>query len=1074
MEKVTEKNVNQNLPVPNKAQEDCINNTTQGQYLIIAGPGTGKTFTVTRKIRHMIENEGVDATRILCLTFSNTAAREMKSKIGNEYPVNVYTYHEFCLTIMENYPTQFDNPNHRIITDALKRTLISECIGEINPVAYNNEKYNPYQYTNDILEGIEEIKKNRLKKQEYFNNLENNPLWKPRLKFLQEQQNVKFTKKRQAEITSLTENIDKKTELWTFYELYSKKMRDLNYIDFYDMINQVLEKFEEDNSYLAEEVAQNYDYILVDEYQDTNKAQNDIVFCLAKHCPNIFVVGDDDQIIYTFQGAKLDTIENFLANFPNVRVKCLVENNRSTQNILDVSKEISLLQNEFCKFMEDKSDTKTKKKFWADKHIDLRICSMPEFKKLNIEKNLISPKTSKVYDIHKPVEFYGFDSSTDERDYIVGMIKNIVHSVNCPEKLSEIAVFTRTNAELYDYEAYLRANGIPVEITGGKNIFKINSVNVLLTYMQFLINPEKYSCKIMSYLLFYPFHINPKDFNTLYSLKSHYRSLRDNMEHLLRKGITEAHLLKRLKGFLDINSKTLIEQLKELLDDKTQTVFDYDGLKNFTETYDYLQKYITKESFVNSILETGNKTGIFTYYFNEDLNKLENIKGIKKLIEEAEAFYSINFNKGSSFSSFVEYLTNLQESGSEINLDKENKPLNAVQLSTYHSSKGREFEYVFMPALTSIKWESSSSSYKEKIPQFSNGLSFDELDEKQTQAKFLDNLKLLYVGMTRAKKSLVLSAATDGSKSGKLSWFIEKIKAKLINNADLLICPEKTEMNVLENPKYEYNYSEEFADFIKNHIPSSFSASSLNAYRTCPKAYFYRYILGLSPSAGSQDNLTFGNAVHLAFQYATEEAVKNKEYPDNKEVYEVFEKYINENSADHPDNLKKCGKDAIFGENGYYETFKNIQPAEKLEAGAEYKMNYTEDDITFNGSIDRVDKNSDNSYTIYDYKTGKNIDGITKNGNQSDYYYQIALYKYMYKKYNNLKDDVDISTCFIYPLKADNYHLKINVSNEECQEIVEELRGFVKNIREMKFDKPQKCPDGKNCAFKAICAKQII
>ena len=109
--------------------------------------------------------------------------------------------------------------------------------------------------------------------------------------------------------------------------------------------------------------------------------------------------------------------------------------------------------------------------------------------------------------------------------------------------------------------------------------------------------------------------------------------------------------MKRLKGFLDINSKTLIEQLKDLLDDKTQTVFDYNGLKNFVDTYDKLQKYITKENYVNSLIEIGNKTGIFNYYFNEDLNKMENIKGIKKLITEADAYYKIN--QGSSFSAFV-------------------------------------------------------------------------------------------------------------------------------------------------------------------------------------------------------------------------------------------------------------------------------------------------------------------------------------------------------------------------------------------------------------------------------------
>ena len=111
MENVLEKENTKKLPEPNAKQKECIYNTKLGKYLVLAGPGTGKTFTVTRKIKHMIENEGVEPQKILCLTFSNTAAREMKTKIGENYDVNVFTYHEFCLNIMEEFPEQFDNEN---------------------------------------------------------------------------------------------------------------------------------------------------------------------------------------------------------------------------------------------------------------------------------------------------------------------------------------------------------------------------------------------------------------------------------------------------------------------------------------------------------------------------------------------------------------------------------------------------------------------------------------------------------------------------------------------------------------------------------------------------------------------------------------------------------------------------------------------------------------------------------------------------------------------------------------------------------------------------------------------------
>lgn len=145
-------------------------------------------------------------------------------------------------------------------------------------------------------------------------------------------------KTRYNEIEKIKTNIEKAKELWNIYEVYATKMFQENYIDFSDMINFVLDQFEADNAFLKE-IAGQYKYFLVDEYQDTNSLQNAIIFNLLDGVEeqNIFVVGDDDQIIYGFQGAKSDNIENFLTRFPDTKVICLEENNRSAQNILDLS-----------------------------------------------------------------------------------------------------------------------------------------------------------------------------------------------------------------------------------------------------------------------------------------------------------------------------------------------------------------------------------------------------------------------------------------------------------------------------------------------------------------------------------------------------------------------------------------------------------------------------------------------------------------------------------------------------------------------------------------------------------------
>lgn len=1074
MEKVLEKDEIKKLPEPNDKQKECIYNTKYGKYLVIAGPGTGKTFTVTRKIKHLIEEDNVEPESILCLTFSNTAAREMKTKIGENYEIDVFTYHEFCLNIMEEFPEQFDIEHTDIITDAHKRNIVKECIDELKPTAYNNEKNNPYQYSQDILDGIEEIKKYRMTRDEFFKNLEQNPMWIKHLKELTDEQIENPTKGKKDDIESLSKKIAQMKELWSFYELYTHKMKELNYIDFHDMINMVLEKFEDEDSSLLEEIAKKYEYILVDEYQDTNKAQNDVVFALSKYCPNIFVVGDDDQIIYTFQGANLDTIENFLDNFKDeVKVICLTDNNRSTQTILDISQKLAEEQNEFCEFMLSKSKlNKAQKEFYSTNKINLRICSKPKFESLNITKDLKSPKTSKVFNKNKPVEYYSFEDSSDELEFVVQKIKDIIASENRPERLSEIAILARTNEELKEYETLLKINGIKVEITGGKNIFDINSVNMLITYMQFLVNPEFYSDKLLSYLLSQPFHIDPRDYKTIYSHKSHYSTLADNILSLLDKGLSEEDLRIRIENILKSNSNSITDDIKNLLETKPKTLYNEEKLKDFIKTYEYLKNYITNENYANSLYEIGSKTGIFQYYLHDKINRVENIKGVKKLLDEANAYFAIHKDKENSFSQFVDYLTKMLDGGIKINLDKEEKPLDAIQLSTYHASKGREFEYVFMPSLTSIKWESSSSSYKDKIPLATDLKTAEELNEKQAQTKFLDNIKLLYVGMTRAKHTLYLSAIENSTKEGKLSWYIRQLKEKFQDNKDIIIYPEKPEIQGLDKIKNDYDYKTEFEEFIRNRFQKSYSASSLNKYRKCPREYFYEYILGLKSNSGANDNSTYGLAVHKAFQYTINYALEHKKYPDVEDVYMIFAQTIDELPCENPENMKQSGREHIFSNGKYYDTFKSISNPESLKSQAELTLNYTDaNGINFRGSIDRIDENSDGTYSIYDYKTGTNSDGITKGGNHSDYFYQIGFYKYLYKKQFGV--NADISTTFIYPLIEDCHVMK-DIPDEICEEIAKEFDEIINKIHNLEFDRPKKCKNDSFCSYKSLCKMNVI
>lgn len=333
---------------PNAMQQKAID-ILKGQVMLLAGPGTGKTFTVIHRIEKMLA-EGIEPSSILCLTFSDAAANEMRQRLIKKMgviasSVDIYTYHSFCNEIIKNYPAQFELAQGvKLITDNEKIEFMQASIDEAKLEFFVPTRADKYFYTKNFISYIESIKSKRINKDDYFTCLKTNPTLAPCMKELEaeiyerEQSGKTQNKGRYAELEKIKVNIEKAKELWTLYELYSGKMLNNNLIDFADMINFVLDQFEEDANFLKE-VSNKYKYFLVDEYQDTNDLQNSIIFNLldGNNEKNVFVVGDDDQIIYGFQGANIDSIENFLTRYPETEVICLKESNRSTQAILDFS-----------------------------------------------------------------------------------------------------------------------------------------------------------------------------------------------------------------------------------------------------------------------------------------------------------------------------------------------------------------------------------------------------------------------------------------------------------------------------------------------------------------------------------------------------------------------------------------------------------------------------------------------------------------------------------------------------------------------------------------------------------------
>ncbi len=1013
---------------PNAKQQECID-AINGEIMVLAGPGTGKTYTLIERVKNMIINHKIEPEKILCLTFSEAAASEMHKRLVEKIGeiasnVNVYTYHGFCNELLNNFQDEFDfQSDTKIIDETNKRAFIKKCIDELKPKYFRTEMYDSYHYIPQIIKLIEEIKKNLLTKEEYFNNIKTHPDWFPNIEKNQEKieealkNNKKVAKSWQSEIESTEKKIGKAKELWDFYEMYSKMMLEAGFIDFNDMINFVLKKFKENSSFL-EKIANSYDYFLVDEYQDTNKSQNVIVFNLVKASEkkNIFVVGDDDQIIYGFQGAQIDNIEKFLEEFPETRVICLEENMRSTQSILDLSYEVI------------KQDA-------------TRLEVNYNFSKFNIKKKLNAVNE----DILKKEKNVVFNKYPDlDREYIsiVEDIENLINSDNCPKdnqgkkKLSEIAILAKTNNELGVFAEMLKTRNIPFELKDGKSIFSIKSSILLFFYIKMLVNPNLHSDKVFEILLTEPFNVNHRDYEKLLHQKKLHRN------------------------------EFFIDDIKQM--DPSIWV-EKDKIESLLKTYEYLKDYKNNESLKNIVLEIANKTGILSYFVKSEINKTENILGLKKLIDEAKNLEISD--KTANLETFADYLNTAFESDIDILTDKSPVPLNAVQLITYHSSKGREFEHVYMPTLETRKWESDNKSPGNPPIPLAKILTEDE----KKDLKRAERIKLLFVGITRAKHSLTLSCPEKISGKDKkitqlLASFIDSglLETNVIENTDETFISDLIKLS----SKKDFDYLNEFKEYLKTKIENlTLSATSINTYLKCPRQFLYAYLLELISKDTNKNSLSYGISVHYACERLLKQAIETGAYSSKEEFINWFEKDF----AKRELSDKKTREDFLERARTNLDKFYVILTATPVKNlyMAEYRVEECKiGDVTIKGAIDRIEKNDDGTFGLYDYKTGKSKDKDIKDGGlHEDYLNQLRLYKYIFEKTTGNKVT---KTGFLFP----------DAPTEGCERVLtEEDNVLIESKIIETYNKIKNLDFGPNsddektceyCSYKDFCRLDII
>lgn len=1017
-----------NIIKPNSKQQQAID-ILNGQVMLLAGPGTGKTFTVIHRIEKMLA-DGVEPSSILCLTFSDAAASEMRQRLIKKMgvvasAVDIYTYHSFCNDLIKTYPDKFEMTSGvKLITDAEKISIMKECIDDANLEFFVPSRADRYFFTKNFISYVEKLKTQRVSKDEYMACIDTNPMLMPRYKELEseiyerEQAGNTKNKTRYNELEKIKTNIEKAKELWTLFELYSIKMINKNLIDFSDMINLVLTSFEEDSQFLSE-VSNKYKYFLVDEYQDTNDLQNQIIFNLldGNDEKNIFVVGDDDQIIYGFQGAKSDNIENFLTKYPNTTVICLEENNRSTQTILDFS---NLIVNQDENRLENNLYFK---------------------EKYNISKKLTA-KNPKIIVKDKKIKRIQFGEILQEFNYIVDDIKTLIESDFAPKTdedkidYSQIAIISKKRAELQTFAELLKSKNIPFQIDEGKSIFAIRSTILIYFYIKAMNNYLTSSDKLFGLLLSEPFKIDQQDYNKILEEKRLWK--KDESSDFIT-------LMRNLNGWKNPEKIT-----------------------KFLETFDYLQDYASSNNLRNTVVEIINRTGLLTYFYKSGKNRSENLAGIRKIISEATDFQNSDSTK--NLSDFVKYLDDCFENEIDINLDKDSVVQNAVQLMTYHGSKGREFEYVYLPNLISSNWEDFRMPGEYKL------ITEDVPDKDAAQAKKdSELLKLLFVGITRAKHTLTISFADSNSgKAQQITKYLEPTanydfdSEQFECSADDLTTEfyRSVSSDVFDNQKA---FKNEIEERVKSVV---LSPSRLNDYLSCPRKFFYVKVLGIDVEEADWDGANFGTLIHSLLERAVKVA-KESAYPTLEEILEKFRLGMDGMKFSSEAKKEKYFKQGQKLLTNYYPYFSQIPISRITDIEFSfYGVDVDGDFIT--GKIDRIEKNSDGTFELYDYKTGNysSEKKIAPNEEKQNYFNQLCFYKYAYEKLTGNKvSKVGIIYVENHEKSVDKY-----LTDDDMKYIETLIKDTYQNIKALKFNPIKEDKQGacKNCVYKQLCKLDLI
>lgn len=980
----------------NKEQREAIKHGN-GPLLIIAGAGTGKTTVITERIVHLIKEKEIKPQNILALTFTEKASQQMTERVDVAMPYGytqmwISTFHSFCDRILrqEAFHVGLD-PRYKLMTEAETVQFIRKHLFKFD-LKYFRPLGNPTKFISGMMQHFSRLQDEDIMPNGYVS-------WaNAKLQMLNDK--VGIDEKMELE---------KWNELANAYHKYEELKIKEGKMDYGDLIAKVLWLFRERPN-LLKAYREQFQYVLVDEFQDTNIAQYELIKLLVPSDgnANITVVGDDSQSIYKFRGAAISNILHFKDDYPKAKMVVLTKNYRSTQTILDAS--YKLIQN-------NNPDTL-------------------EFQ-LGITKNLVSNKKVKLHDI---VEFIHEDRVENEAEEVAKHISSLVTVHGSQYTYGDIAILVRANNHAEPFIRSFQRHAIPYQFLGPGKLFRQPEIVDLISYLKVLYDFED-SVAFYKVLSMDFFEISPRDIIkiTNYARKVNL-SLFEACEKVEDITVTDdtKGKVKKLVGIVDAHlKKTKSQTAGQLL-------------------YDFL----SETALLATLLAPDNP------------NAEKRATNISKFFDKLKTYEAEHDDAG--VIQVVDWIDLSMELGeSPLATDTDWTRVNAVNILTVHGSKGLEFPIVFLVNLVSQRFPTIERREQIPIPE---ELIKEVLPSGDYHMQ--EERRLFYVGMTRAKNKLFLTAADyygEGKREKKLSPFIFEALGETANRE------QRTENIGVQLSFLDYRPSEnsELSTVNREQFHIDYlSYSQIETFQMCPLHYKLRYIYKVPtpPSAA----LSFGSSMHAAL-HTFYNKLKNGDKASDALITSCLDEcWINEGykGKDHERQTMEAGynylKGFLLGDGfrasrlpiGLEQNF--LLPLPRHSGLDPESIQLNDRPLKVGGKIDRIDQLAGGVIEIIDYKTGRIPQQREVDKNMQMTFYALAAHFMREVPFNKKCEEIKLSLYYFEEQKK----MSTTRTMDQLLDAIAEIYKVRKEIEESEF----KCQNHifcENCEYSLFCKTNL-